>query len=267
MVEALRLALPQHLQTHLASARELAEQHTAVPISGFSTNLEAFDHLLAEGLHRGQMVELIGERSSGRFSTVLAAIAATTNAGEAAALVDLGDGLDPQIATSVGIDIERLLWVRPQHLKQALISVEMLLAGGFPFVAIDLGNPPVPGGRGVEAAWLRLARTTQNHDAVLLVASPYRSSGTAATAVVKAIRGRPRWSGSGLTPHLLQGLSSQLTLEKLRGHQGTRNEPLHLMTPEAATFASTEALERWNRVKPTSTMLHGSTSSSPPCPA
>ena len=142
-------------------------------------------------------MELIGERSSGRFSTVLATLAATTTAGEAVALVDLGDGLDPRIAAAAGVDLERLLWVRPPHLKKALVSAEMLLAGGFPLVIIDLGNPPVPGGRGVEAAWLRLARAAQSHDAVLLVSSPYRASGTAATGVVKAMRGRPRWSSKG----------------------------------------------------------------------
>lgn len=238
MIEALRSALPQHLQNHLASARELAHRHAAAPTSAFSTTVDSFDALLAGGLHRGQMVELIGERSSGRFSTVLAIIAATTTMGEAAALVDLGDGLDPQTAAAVGVDLERLLWVRPQHLKKAMISAEMLLAGGFPLVIVDLGNPPVPGGRGAEAAWLRLARSAQSHDAVLLVSSPYRASGTAAIGVVKATHGRPRWSSNGLAPHLLLGLSSRLTLEKLRGHQGTRHDTLRLMTPEAAAFRS-----------------------------
>jgi len=260
MVGALRSALPQHLQQHLASARELAHRHATTPTSSLSTTVDAFDDLLTGGLHRGQMVELIGERSSGRFSTVLAAIAATTTMGEAAALVDLGDGLDPQTAVAVGVDLERLLWVRPQHLKKAMVSAEMLLAGGFPLVIIDLGNPPVPGGRGVEAAWLRLARSAQNHDAVLLVSSPYRASGTAAIGVIKATRGRPRWSGNGLAPRLLLGLSSQLTLKKLRGYQGTREETLHLMTPEAATFAraGTSPAPTKATVSPTPTAL--------PCP-
>ena len=112
----------------------------------------------------------------------------------------------------------------------------MLLAGGFPLVIVDLGSPPVPGGRGVEATWLRLARAAQSHDAILLVSSPYRASGTAALGVVKATRGRPRWSSNGLAPRLLLGLSSRLDLEKLRGHQGTRSETLQLTTPEAAAF-------------------------------
>src|SRR6202023_573218 len=49
----------------------------------------ALDELLGGALPRGKLVEMIGARSSGRFSIVLAAIAAATAAGEAAALVDL----------------------------------------------------------------------------------------------------------------------------------------------------------------------------------
>ena len=242
MVETLRSALPQHLHRHIASARELVHRHAATPISAGPTTVDVLDSLLTGGLPRGQMVEIIGDRSSGRFSILLAAIAATTSVGEAAALVDLGDGLDPRLARAAGVVLERLLWIRPEYLKQAVIGAEMLLAGGFPLVVIDLGNPPVPGGRGVEASWLRLARAAQSHNAALLVSSPYRASGTAATGVVKATRGRPRWSGTELSPHVLLGLSSQLRLEKLRGQSGTGSEALHLTTPEAATFNTTEAL-------------------------
>jgi len=236
MAEALRSTLPQHLHHHLTSARELVHRHAATPISVVPTTVDALDSLLTGGLPRGQMVELIGDRSSGRFSILLAAIAATTSMGEAAALVDLGDGLDPRLAGAAGVVLERLLWIRPEHLKQAVIGAEMLLAGGFPLVVIDLGDPPVSGGRGVESTWLRLARAAQSHNAVLLVSSPYRASGTAATGVVKTTRGKPCWSETGFATPLLLGLSSQLRLEKLRGQSGTGSEAIRLWTPEAATF-------------------------------
>jgi hypothetical protein len=180
----------------------------------------ALDELLAGGLPRGQLVEMIGARSSGRFSTVLTVLAAATLAGEAAALVDLGDGLDPQAAAALGVDLRRLLWLRPTTLKQALAGAEILIAGGFPMVVLDLGNPPLRGGRGVEAGWLRLARAAQAQRAALLVASPYRVSGTAATIVLQAARGRARWLGmSGRAPWLLDGLSCQVAIEKCRGRR------------------------------------------------
>jgi hypothetical protein len=178
----------------------------------------ALDELLGGGLPRGKLVEMIGSRSSGRFSAVLAALAAATTAGEAAALVDLGDGLDPQAAADLGLDLRRLLWLRPTILKQALAGAEILLGSGFPLVVLDLGNPPVRGGRGAEAGWLRLARAAQAQGAALLVASPYRVSGTAAAVVLQAVRGRARWHGmSGGPPWLLDGLSCRVTLEKCRG--------------------------------------------------
>lgn len=200
--------------------------------------------LLAGELPRGQLVEMVGARSSGRFSVVLAAIAAATAAGEAAALVDLGDGLDPQAAAALGVDLRRLLWLRPATLKQALAGAEILLGGGFPMVALDLGHPPVRGGRGTEAGWLRLARAARAHRAVLLIASPYRVSGTAATIVLRSAPvagGGARWLGSpgargpsrktpGASrettrgtgapagpPWLLEGLGCRMTLEKCRG--------------------------------------------------
>jgi len=245
LIATLRSTLPDHLRRHLGSARRLAQEHTDAPaVSLLSTTLVPFDRLLEGGLPRGSLVELIGRRSSGRFSTVLSALAATTVGGEAAALVDLGDGLDPQAAAEAGATLDRLLWVRPRHLKQALISTETLLNGGFPLVILELGSPPVAGGRGVEASWLRLARAAANHRGALLVSSPYRVSGTAAAVVVKADRGRSVWSGHGRSPRLLAGLSARLSLEKLRGRHTSRTESLRLLVhpeEELGSSAGTEA--------------------------
>src|SRR5262249_29114777 len=190
--------------------------------------LPALDRLLAGGLPRGQLVELVGGRSSGRFSAVLAVLAAATGVGEAAGLVDLGDHLDPAAAEGIGIDLARLLWLRPRNLKQALAGAEMLLGSGFPLVVVDLGFPPVAGGRGVEAAWLRLARAARAQGAALLVASPYRVSGTAANVVLKAGKVRAAWQGSGAAPRLLDGLSSALALEKRRGALPGESQPFEL---------------------------------------
>jgi hypothetical protein len=245
-IERLREMLPSQfphvahpLLSHLRSAREVGRAvREAAGEAPLVTAVPALDELLAGGLPRGQLVEMIGARSSGRFSAVLAVIAAATTAGEAAALVDLGDGLDPQAAAALGVDLRRLLWLRPRTLKQALAATEILLGGGFPVVALDLGNPPVRGGRDLEAAWLRLARAAQAHGAALLLATPYRVSGTAAAAVLQAARGRALWQGSHhpqpasnrrstppsqggaplpLSAPLLTGLSCRLALEKARG--------------------------------------------------
>jgi hypothetical protein len=247
-VRRLRSSLPEALRSRLRSARELArELRDAAGEGAFPTAVPALDRLLEGGLPRGQLVELVGSRTSGRFSTLLAVLAAATGVGEAAALVDLGDGLDPEAALSAGIDLERLLWVRPSTLKQTLAAAEMLIAGGFPLVALDLGCPPVRGGRGIEAAWLRLARAARAHDAALLVSAPYRVSGTAAAVVLKADRGRATWQGGGGTPRLLAGVASRIVLEKHRGRLPGQGEDLAFVPrslPRPAALTSPALLSR-----------------------
>jgi len=238
----LRSSMPEAFRSRLRSARELdRDNREAAGEGAFRTAVPALDRLLDGGLPRGHLVELVGGRSSGRFSTLLAVLAAATSVGEAAALVDLGDGLDPTAVLTLGADLERLLWLRPTRLKDALAAAEMLLASGFPLVVLDLGQPPVRGGRGVEAAWLRLARAARAHDAVLLVGAPYRVSGTAAGVVLKAERARATWMGQGASPRLLAECSSQLVLEKRRGQLPGRTEGFTLATPGAPRPAAVVA--------------------------
>ncbi len=229
---ALRLlsdSLPPSLAKGLRSGRDLArarrEGDGEPPLV---TTIDALDRLLCGGVPRGRLVEVFGRRSSGRFSTVLGTLAAVTGIGESAALVDLGDGLDPASAQRAGVALDRLLWLRPPHLKQALHGAEMLLSAGFSLVVMDLGNPPLRGSSRTAAAWLRLARAAEKQRAALLVASPYRISGAAASVVIRARRGRPRWSRVGNMPPLLQGLEGRWVLEKSRGRRPGEHQTLRL---------------------------------------
>lgn len=230
------------LEDHLTTARELLrrrEREDRPP--PLATGSPELDRLLAGGLPRGHLVELVGGRSSGRFSVTLALLAAATQAGEATALVDLGDGLDPASAAASGIDLERLLWLAPRTLRQTLAGAEMLVTTGFPLVVVDLGVPPVRRGgldsRGAQAAWLRLARAGCSRGTSLFVSAPYRASGAAASAVL-AIRPeaghRPvcRHRRGTASPPLLLGFDAAVTLEKARGRPPGAAERLHLATFE-----------------------------------
>ena len=97
-----------------------------------ATGVEPLDRLLPGGLPKGKLIELAGRRSSGRFSIGLSALASVTSSGEPAALVDLGEHLDPRGAADSGVDLELLLWVRPRRVKEALASAEMLLERRLP---------------------------------------------------------------------------------------------------------------------------------------
>jgi hypothetical protein len=198
---------------HAARVRTMRELGaTAAPPepAAWSTALPAIAALFPAGLPRGDLVELSARRSAGRFACVVELLAAATEAGEAAALVDLGDALDPRQAADAGVALPRLLWARPRDLRQTLAAAESLLAGGFPLVAVDLGLPPVPGGRGAEAHWLRLARAAREARALLFVSAPYRACGVATGVALTLAQPRARWEGVGEEPRLLAGLAARL---------------------------------------------------------
>ncbi len=224
--------LPSELSHSLRRASDLVRGRRAeLREEPLPTSLDDLDRVLGGGLPRGGLVELVGRGSCGRFAALMAALRAVTGAGETAALVDQGSQLDPQAAAAAGIDLERLLWLRPRNLVDSLAAAELLLHTGFSLVTLDLGLPPVRG-RAPLAAWLRLARTAAAHGAAVLVGSPYRLSGCAAAVVVSGDRGRAAWSGAGPT-RLLEGLRAQLQLGKRSGHPGLGEAVLDLAVPEA----------------------------------
>jgi hypothetical protein len=198
-----------------------------------TTSVPGLDQLLGGGLPRGALVELVGRGSCGRFATLLATLKMVTDTGEVTALVDQGEQLDPQSAAEVGIDLDRLMWLRPRTLPDALAAAEILVHTGFPLVALDLGLPPVHG-RAPLAAWLRLARSSTTHRAVVLVGSPYRLSGCAATAVLTAGQGRGRWLGTAGNPRLLHGFEARFDLVRQRGRRPDETTRAAFTLSEAA---------------------------------
>jgi hypothetical protein len=235
VLSAQHLVLQDGLLNTLCRASDLIRKRRAeLREAPLPTSLPGFDRLLGGGLPRGEIVELVGRGSCGRFATLLATLRAVTGAGETAALVDQGSQLDPQAATELGVDLERLLWLRPQNLCDSLAAAELLIHTGFPLVVLDLGLSPVRG-RAPLAAWLRLARAAATHQAIVLVGSPYRLSGCAAGAVVTAGRGRGNWSRSGAS-RLLRGLRARLHLSKRIGRPNC-DQTMNILTVPDAAFA------------------------------
>src|SRR5258708_10635225 len=137
------------------------------------TGVPALDAALGGGLGRGQLHELVGPPGAGGTALLCAALASATFAGELCALIDPGNAFDP---ARRGIDLSRLLWVRPRDPVQALRAAEIALEARFSLVALDLGDvsvlPPPRRPRGVvevvrfekrspspgASPWARLAR-------------------------------------------------------------------------------------------------------------
>ncbi|HYM61894.1 MAG TPA: hypothetical protein VEZ11_13505 [Thermoanaerobaculia bacterium] len=232
-VRRLRASLEAAVASRISSGseliRSLARQRREEVIP---TTLAPFDALLGGGLPRGKMIELAGRRSTGRFSIAMAALAAATSMGEAAALVDLGDHFDPQVAEANGVDLVRLLWIRPYTLKQAVMSVEMIAATGFQLVVLDAGLHPIRGRRVPDAAWVRLARTAEAHGGAMLVSTPYPLTGTSSEALVFAESARASWLGHGQSPRLLGGTAARILLEKHRHMKSGSRTILELCVDE-----------------------------------
>lgn len=213
-VKRLRAGLEASIAARLTSGSELVRSlERRRREESLPTTITPIDILLGGGLARGKVTEMAGRGL--RFSVVMASLAAATSMGEAATLIDVGDHFDPQTGAAAGIDLQRLLWVRPKTMKQAAAAAEMLAATGFQLVVLDAGLPPLHG-RIPDAGWVRLARTAEAHGTALFVSSPYALTRTTSEAMI--VMGRPiaRWIGSGDEPRVLAGFETTVRLEKHR---------------------------------------------------
>jgi hypothetical protein len=183
-------------------------------------DIPVVDACLRGGLPRGQLSELAGPCSSGRMTLVLQLIAAATQRGEIAALVDTCDRLDVASAAAAGVDLDRLLWIRgmatggserhdPPYGKgidRALKALNLVLqAGGFGIVAIDLADvPPVQLRQIPFTTWPRVQRVIEGSDTtcVLLTPEPLARS---AGGLTLSLAGRSTWTGVSDRSRLLQG--------------------------------------------------------------
>lgn len=162
-----------------------------------ATGFAALDVVLDGGLPRGRLSELVGTGSAGLTSIVHRLLGRVIEQGQLAAWIDAPDAFDPASAIVAGMDLERLLWVRPPDLATAFSAAEALLGmGGFPLVLLDARipahRPRVPGREGPGPArggaphdayrarrgarmddarhvWMRLARASASSRSALVV--------------------------------------------------------------------------------------------------
>lgn len=237
-VQQLRAGLEASIAARLTSGSELVRSlERRRRDESLPTALPPIDALLGGGLARGKVTELAGRGL--RFSVVMAALAAATAIGEAATLIDVGDHFDPQIGEAAGIDLRRLLWVRPKTMKQAATAAEMLAATGFQLVVLDAGLPRLRG-RIPDAGWVRLARTAEAHGTALLISSPYALTGTTSEAMLAMGRGTPKWIGGGNEPRLLAGFDVRVRLEKHRHKRPGEEVIVSFAMVESLWSAATE---------------------------
>lgn len=128
--------------------REQIRKLQAAPrtyLSGLRTGIAPFDGLFpGGGLPLGQAIELWGEAASGRTSLALRAVAAAHREARLAAFLDGPRELYPPAAAALGVQLERLLIVRPKAPGQLIWSaVQLLRSGAFACVVLDLTHTGV----------------------------------------------------------------------------------------------------------------------------
>ena len=164
----------------------------------------------------GRLSEVVGPRSSGASSLLLALIARITSGGQGGgqvAFVDGVDALDPASAAAGGADLSALLWVKcGARLRVALRAADLLVrCAGFALVVLDLDElGPMP-----PSAHIRLQRAVEGSDTILIVRTARHREGSPASLVLATRRLAPRWMG--LRPLTrLAGLRSEVSVLRSR---------------------------------------------------
>ncbi|HEY8549267.1 MAG TPA: hypothetical protein VIL35_04865, partial [Vicinamibacterales bacterium] len=201
-----------------------------------STGLPALDDRIGGGWPLGETSEIIGPPSSGRTAVLCASLAAATQRGELAALVDTGDTFDPPTAAAAAVDLDRLLWARgdagdphgPRAIDRAIKAFGLVLdAGGFGLIALDLGGVPPPAlARLPFTTWRRLQRFVEGREAIALVLAqtPIARSARGLTVRLEANAGEtPVWRGTSARSRRLEGLRLSPTVAAARTLGGMQN--------------------------------------------
>jgi recombination protein RecA len=100
------------------------------------------------GIPRGRITEVLGAPTSGMATLALKIIARAQSDGDTVAYVDMGATFDPDYAARCGVNLDRVLLVRPPGGKEAVEIVHALIArGGAGALVLDavphlLAEPP-----------------------------------------------------------------------------------------------------------------------------
>jgi len=233
-IQRLESLLESRKLDHTVADRRLLPASRVLP-----TGVDVIDSTLGGGWLYGEVSEVTGARSTGRTAVLVATLAAAIDRGGIAGLVDAFDRFDPVSAAAVGLDLNRVLWVRgpavtlESHgapasgrgrslaqidlaVHNAIRALDLIVrAGGFAVAALDLADVPVRYLRRLPfTTWLRLAHANEGHETVCLIAAdaPVGRSARGVSLRLDAVRSwdgtsaqSRRFAGFAITPHAAAG--------------------------------------------------------------
>jgi len=100
----------------------------------------SLDQVTGGGIRAGEPLAFIGPATAGKLALALSVAAAAQREGGMAAWIDASASLDPLAALHAGIDLDRLVVVRPTSADEVLLAGSAVLRSeGFRLVVVDLG--------------------------------------------------------------------------------------------------------------------------------
>ncbi|MBL8914590.1 MAG: hypothetical protein JNM17_28055 [Archangium sp.] len=128
------------LASQVEQLREKIRKLEAQPRQWVMALRTGFEELDAFGAFRlGTAVELCGEEASGRTTIALSVVAAAGKEKRLSAWIDGPRELYPPAAVTMGVDLSRLLIVRPREPRQLVwTAVQLLRSGAFTCVVLDV---------------------------------------------------------------------------------------------------------------------------------
>lgn len=109
----------------------------ALRVEYLPTGVLPFDLLLQGGLPFGRFVEIFGDYSTLKSYVGLCAIASCQKRGGVAALIDTEHAFDPEWASSLGVDLDALLYRQPENGEKAMDLAEVLIRGKVDLIVFD----------------------------------------------------------------------------------------------------------------------------------
>ena len=140
----------------------------------FPTGLAALDRLFpsGRGFPYGQLVEITGGPSSGKTSLLLSILAAGSRNRRRIAYVDFGGAFCPDAALAAGLDIKRLLIIRPEVDRQVTPPRQMWTRLGGPGTVKGGSQDLTKQGNGQTAQPGRFGRPPGRHEPGMLLHVP-----------------------------------------------------------------------------------------------
>ena len=100
----------------------------------------SLDRVTGGGIRAGEPLAFIGPATAGKLALALTVAAAAQREGGMAAWIDPSASFDPRAALRAGVDLDRLVVVRPRDADEVLLAGSAVLRSeGFRLAVVDLG--------------------------------------------------------------------------------------------------------------------------------